>query len=353
MEGNIEKQNIGQENSSETLEQPFSPEKVEMIMKKVKDINEQGTAFTVFSPFNTNREKDPTIAAQDDVSKLKAVLENGLLGRDQSRKDEVGQIVTKETWKKDVKQRKARVYFNIVGREIADHDTERPGHIKKIEEYRFFEWLKGSLAIIFDLSSFKEELPGGKLPDSYFQVGGEVDEKSRKFRVTKDDRWMPGVLDSRIPVSDEDYGFNLSFRVPPRFFTGILFRMYRRLSKEELEEKISKAYSKQVEGRGKILYRTEKEIEQLIENEKSDLRHRIESNPFTLETRSEVLRAKAEKIAQLMLEVNRDKPDNLIPIYDIHGNLWWPKQMSYKEVKRHADEIRQIDSSGIRPSANE
>ncbi len=321
MEENIEKQNIRQKASPEILEQPLSPEVIGQIMEKVKNVNEKGTAFTVFSPFDEEREKEPTTAALKDLSKLKAVLENGLLGRDQSRKGDVGQIVTKETWKEDAKRRRAIVYFNIVGREIADHDTERPDRVKKIEEYRFFSWLNSSLAITFDLSSFKEELLGEKLPNSYSQVGGEVKERFKKFRVTEDERGVPGVVDSGMPVSDEDYGFNLSFRVPPRFFTGILFRMYRRLSKEEIEEKISKAYSEQVKGRGKILYRTETEIAQLIEDEKSDLRHRIEGYPYTVETQPEALRAQAEEIAHLELEANQNKPDNLIPIYDVYGNL--------------------------------
>ncbi|MDO8511660.1 MAG: hypothetical protein Q7S57_00130 [bacterium] len=39
-----------------------------------------------------------------------------------------------------------------------------------------------------------------------------------------------------------------------------------------------------------------------------------------------------------MEEVNKTKPEFLVPIYDINGNLLYPKQMSYDEVKKFVAE---------------
>ena len=40
----------------------------------------------------------------------------------------------------------------------------------------------------------------------------------------------------------------------------------------------------------------------------------------------------------VMKDIEQDKPELLVPIYDLNGNLLWPKQMSYEEVKKHIEE---------------
>lgn len=39
-----------------------------------------------------------------------------------------------------------------------------------------------------------------------------------------------------------------------------------------------------------------------------------------------------------MLELYKGKSEFLIPIYSVEGNLLWPKQMTYEEVKRFVSE---------------
>jgi hypothetical protein len=39
-----------------------------------------------------------------------------------------------------------------------------------------------------------------------------------------------------------------------------------------------------------------------------------------------------------MLDVFKDRANLLLPIYDLVGNLLWPKQMSYEEVKKFVAE---------------
>ena len=41
-----------------------------------------------------------------------------------------------------------------------------------------------------------------------------------------------------------------------------------------------------------------------------------------------------QKIVDEMMEADKEKPELLVPIYDLYGNLLWPKQMPYEEVKK-------------------
>lgn len=51
-----------------------------------------------------------------------------------------------------------------------------------------------------------------------------------------------------------------------------------------------------------------------------------------------VLFNKAKEIAQILCKIDNNHPQRLIPIYDIDGNLWWPRQMTYEEVKQFVAE---------------
>ena len=55
---------------------------------------------------------------------------------------------------------------------------------------------------------------------------------------------------------------------------------------------------------------------------------------FVEETDPQALSKRAQDIARQMMEANKDKPGNLIPVYDLHGNLWWPRQMDYKDIQK-------------------
>ena len=47
---------------------------------------------------------------------------------------------------------------------------------------------------------------------------------------------------------------------------------------------------------------------------------------------------RANEITSIMLKIYKGKEELLIPIYDFRGNLWWPKRMSYEEVKKFIEE---------------
>src|SRR5438552_4038892 len=56
------------------------------------------------------------------------------------------------------------------------------------------------------------------------------------------------------------------------------------------------------------------------------------------ETSPAIIMDKVSDITNTMVLVDKDKPNLLVPIYGKEGNLLWPKQMSYAEVKRFVAE---------------
>lgn len=261
MEGGIEKQNIKQEDSSEILERPLSPEMLEKVMKKVKDINETGTAYTGLGGIHGELNRKLL---------LRKTLENGLLGY--KLPPVRNRRFTKEQWLEDTRDTRkgvgpgSAIWFHIVGR--GDSDKVRP-----------YDYGEDGLAvsIVFDLSHFKE-ISGYDFKDST---------EPAKLRSVKT---FQGV---GPPLSDGYEEYNLFSRVAPRFFTGICVGI---LEKGQPQ------------------------------NDQHVIEHRI--NEIVVEMR----------------EMLTSKPESLLPIYDYSGNLLWPKQMTYEEVKRLVEERRGADS---------
>ena len=68
----------------------------------------------------------------------------------------------------------------------------------------------------------------------------------------------------------------------------------------------------------------------------------------------ENLLARASEIGKIELELDKEKPHLINPIYDVNGNLLWPKQMSYEEVKTFVSEKDKQNTNDASPgSANE
>lgn len=141
-------------------------------------------------------------------------------------------------------------------------------------------WLPGHPAKIRHLYPFME----GDIDAIVimFDLSQYRENPTKKRDSLKNKTFSPNLED----VYDEtvcptpDLGFRLSPRVAPRSFTGIIFSL----------GKLTKNY-KMNEGEA------------------------------------------AQMLAKKMLKSEGDNK-KLIPIYDGEGNLWWPKQMNYEEVKK-------------------
>ncbi|MDO8529475.1 MAG: hypothetical protein Q7S18_02295 [bacterium] len=300
----------------ETVEKELSPEALKEIMSKAMDINKRGTAFSVISP------EYPTPKLESGESKLESILKNGLIGTspEQPGIDRAGfyNKTNKDIYVDLLKKRiKTEVYFNIIGRTVGDD----PWRYKRIDEYGYYFHLpKQTMAVLFDISNFKETIVEGKhkLPEPHF------------FSVYEGDYGDPSRLDRNENgeiLAYSDYGFHLSPRVPPRYFKGIVFHMRRKLEHEEYEKKIKKMLEENI--RKKYATSCEQDENWLRKEEK--FRYDEEFEPQKLTER-------ASEIAREMLNADKEKLERMIPIYDVRGNMWWPKQMSYEEVKKFAAE---------------
>ncbi|MCX6763997.1 MAG: hypothetical protein NTZ97_04720, partial [Candidatus Moranbacteria bacterium] len=144
-----------------------------------------------------------------------------------------------------------------------------------------------------------------------------------------------------LPPIVNDYGFSLSFRIAPRLFKGLVVNPERKLNRQEIKdgiekiEKIYEEYLRRVREDKKFRERTDLEHNaKIYEEVKNGLIHYGKTEELDTEKRKEF----AEKVALKMIGINKGKPKNLVPLYDLDGNLLWPKQMSYEEVKKFVAE---------------
>ncbi|MBI2356402.1 MAG: hypothetical protein HYV13_04330 [Candidatus Doudnabacteria bacterium] len=259
------------------VEFELSPEEESQIMKKVQDINTPGMAVHAILPLLDSRHFGRDNLKSRMIA-LDKILRAGLLGENILN---ASHTKNEEEWKIDVRKRKpVAVFFNIIGRDISTID-QRGTWMNRFDD--LYD-TKNPLGIIFDLKTFKEDSSSDYLSSNRLQRGYKY--KNRHFGAH-------GRYGSH--TYDPAYGFALTFRVPPRMFKGVVFRL----------------------------------------DENSNKGPGLESNLD-----------RAKEIAQLMLTSSNDRA-TLLPVYDIKGNLWWPRQLTYEEVKKLVAEKNtgQTDSS--------
>ena len=267
----------------------LSPEQLRVVMSKVQDVNEEGTAFTSITPSSVSENPELNV-----IRRLESVLKNGVLNNNwrQSMLEEHGGDLDKVGTEK----KKGVVYFNILGSVVNPYQDYKVVETIKDSSYLGYSSGDEAVIIIFDLDPYKSELkenyefskkrleshppaPGHYMDrESYLKPSG-----TRKYSYngslkswldrayTRD--WVKNVLPEEtgleLPRADFEYGFSLSHRIPQRFFKGIV------------------------------------------------LKHGKDSD---------LLR----KTVDLIKESNRS--ENLVPIYDIDGNLLWPEKLSHEEI---------------------
>lgn len=312
-------QPIQNEPESENAEQhtvpeaALSPEAIEKIMEKVQDINSKDIAYT-------------SIRRTDRIAEI---LEQGLLGTvtQQGFGAESEERNRKEEWAQASHgERNTTVHFNITGRSInttpknSYEGLELVGEIGKSEHMN-----KGGIAIIFDLTTFKEQEP------SQWRHQG-TSQKTKTFRVAGQDvlrnirsRFDLNDPETGKPLSDQEHGFTLNHRVAPRFFKGLVVfvSISRKPTEKEIQRWLARDEAKTQASGSKIGMAWKEKNYREIDVENPD---RNGSSPLI------------KKLAVEMQEVNKNNPERLLPIYDIFGNLLWPKQMSYEEVKKYVAE---------------
>jgi len=278
------------ETSEAKNETELSSEVIEKIMEKVQDIDKKGLAYS-----------------QSDYDNLPGILKDGLLGQESynrpgGKKEGYKKRFGKEWAENTHKTKDAFVHFNIIGR-----GRDLLGE-KGLEIGRSYLGMPpNTIAIVFDIKNYEE------VQQNY----GAQEGKSHTF-LNHDPNKRGEKLGVSIP--DTEFGFVLSFRVAPRLFQGIVLSPGRNMTNTEIEMKI------RGDEREKQKYGYSYDEEYNRARYKKDKIADDDYSPYIKE------------IVESMKEVNETKPERLIPIYDADGNLLWPEQMSYEEVKKYVAE---------------
>lgn len=273
----------------------LSPEIVEQIMGKVQDIDAKGTAFTSVISVGSRGSKVTPEENRPQVRQnvLAMILRAGVFGGEFRRNQKIP--ATPLEYHKHLKGGRTSVWFNIIGRmrEFRPPDQKMKNSV----------WFHpGGISLIFSLDGYKEVPPdhdgespkpktfkGYGIPFSIDYKNPEWSKILAKYNIYNEE----GLLNA-----DSDQGFILSPRIPPKRMLGIVFKADEGQTSESWEG--------------------------------------LDRNPYLPPTAQE-LEQRAGEIAQVMLEVYKDRPDFLLPIYDADGNLYWPKKMDHETIKQFVE----------------
>ncbi len=298
----------------------FSPEIKEAVLKKVRDINEPGIAYS-----RVNYMLEDYGVSPEEI--LRYVLQEGLLGSNPFP----DALPSPETWAENARRvrfvwestdsggarkidsaesredamtqrQKARaegshltplhrkresdtivVHFNIVGRASDEFDPQRTEISQSIQMS-----MPGAIGLIFRLDKFKEDSTryGSEgLLEAYAKLNTyhAVNQLEHARGVSKENP----KTGKQLPHTE--FGFVLSARVAPRFFEGVVFN------------------GPHLDG--------------------AEDKYAVDKSP-------EAMERTGEKIVKAMLDAHKDDPENLLPIYDVDGNLWWPEKMDRKKIEK-------------------
>ncbi|MCX6812551.1 MAG: hypothetical protein NTW79_02940 [Candidatus Berkelbacteria bacterium] len=264
-----------QTNTENKTELILTPEVEQMIMDKVTDINCNGTAFS-----SVNRH-----SSENASEYLCDLFKYGFLG-----KDTTGRSVDTETrikeLREDIKQRKSEhssVWFNIVGR-MRD--------VRGKHQIADASMGLGKFNIILNISDF-EEMSQVTLDD----INPAVDSK-------------PSPSNTFRPA----YGSVGTMNVP--YYFSILKQKTGKDEDKSLEHNKYKVFSAQ--GFQTPYRMSPRRFLGAVVNNPND------------ETINEVVIT--------MAEADNERPERLLPVYNLSGDLLWPRQMTNKELKKFVSE---------------
>ncbi len=166
-------------------------------------------------------------------------------------------------------------YYNLMTPEIISKVPSALDDLQEKEhmEHRFGKQWFGGIAVVFDLSGFIE-LPA-KYMDTYNgkeSISGYEDPLPiGTFAYRGPKNYVSVVPNSKGDLCvGSEYGFSLSSRIPPRKFKAII-----------------------------VDYWGEQKLDLLIKD---------------------------------MVDINKDKPELLVPIYNTRGDLLWPEKKFYEQI---------------------
>ena len=286
-------------------EQLLSPELIEQISNRCIDVFKYGRGISYVRDADNRHEVHKSISNPDvegapsNQTVYETLFREGL-NPDRSRKD------------------RDFIDFNIVGRQ-----KKRRSENQLAPSYSHF-----GPGIIFDINRLNETSGVSNALEDYshlheqkpepgtFQIN-DPDYAGRSGAPRPDEISEQGQL-----LADTEFGFITADQISPEYFRGVIVN-----PRDEIE-----FIAKRQRWNKNLPPSQQSTDEQIIE----DSRRKLKA------TTHPIFRGiKAQEVAQAMLSANASTPDRIIPIYDIDGNMLWPKQMSYEEVKGKVAHLEQ------------
>lgn len=338
----------------EKTDASISPEIVERVMAKVTDLYESGFGLTgLQEPYKGGEYKTD----YTDFQILSSVLEKGLFGTWGTHVMEgpPNLMGSAKDLSKDLRSGKTSLVFgNIIGRDIG-RNLIREDVIRSIgirpdrerdEEGEIYGYWARPVSIIYDVSDKKEVSRRGEFfgnpkrneiwaKDDYKNPGVVFNDYEREFM-----HQVVGSLEKNHSKNKEGIGVDelkdilLSQFDPSIESAGIYEKSRKASSVEKFKEKLDQC----------------KSYKDLLGSPNSDngfiMGKRIAPRKFTgvvwrvpskdsFHTNGQTELAEVQKIVEVFSTVSdKTGKDRFLPIYDQFGNLLWPKQMSYEEVRQ-------------------
>src|SRR3989338_6762081 len=359
-------QNLENNPSPKSPESELSPEVLDMLMEKVKDLDKAGIHYTGVGTLGSMdnikwedmvahgverlttgkevdvlHEKVAKIHYVRDLEKLKSIFEKGIIGSDSGKDRGKNPAQFKELDAKKYREflktsDNSLVHFYITGRDNhwGNREHRFKGGINELHDNPYTR-SASSITLIINIDDLKEVLPSHtekhghslvkeKRTDKVFSAGS-IENISRPYHNLKEEYKdhpekyfrLPGEKIEQVDGKDVDkelispnleYGFVMSPRIKPKKFEGIIF--------SKLKRHVSPGDSKAMPSFIGWGFNPHKNIS-YIKEELQDI---------------------TKDIVKIMAVADEKDPSLLIPIYDDEGNLLWPKQMIYEEVKKFVED---------------
>lgn len=364
------------------LEQEISLEAIKNAMEKVKDILNFGTAFLHYA------ETEPKIGYvwenKHNLQYIGSAIQNGVMGlhsfKSEYKKDEWSEDEARKAYAQSLKPKTEHsVYFNVIGRSWNEFNRSPLSNLGGV-------WGGGedTVSIIFDSTKYREvPMPLDQKQIDYVKYEIELREVSNKYPVTMyfDGREKPPEPEEIKAIRDRkpeyvSIGVGNTSEVPLGSYfpddIDCIKRLLPKLIKRGItkEEDIRKALTSGSEFlremAGTIEFNTGSKI--MKEGRVNDdgeimpnteygfvLRGRIQprniqgmaittAKPEIKSLQEEIVEddtkqvERAEFLAKMQQYIHPNNPELAFPIYDIKGNLLWPKEMTRAEIIEHLKE---------------
>lgn len=270
-----------QEELAEKILNGLSPEQLQGIKEKIRDVYKEGIAHTAIGDHNLSIHSKSLNERLSSVFRLGVINGNWLMKIFERRGESLGR-----TQQKLAKRVRGNVYFNIVGKSVLrEHDGKWAHNRSEVGPFVYLEGNESSAAVIFDLGKYRsarekdyldylknpeefENRRGWLMPsesDSYTYSGSR-----KQFVSNLKEKGIP-LDENGLPKASSEYGYAIKNMIPASFFLGL------------------------------VLYSQDGDYKEFL------------------------------KKTLICMALNTT-PEKFIPVYDFRGNILWPEQKTHEQI---------------------